>query len=376
MARIPVAGPWVTDLEVRYVAEAAAEGNYAKANYYVQRFETKFAEYLGVRHALAVPHCTSAIHLALAGFGIGAGDEVIVPEITWIGTSAPISYVNATPVFADIDPRSWNISPESVERCITKRTKAIIPVHLYGQVADMPALRELAAKHDLFIIEDVAQAIGSRLDGRLCGSFGDVGTFSFHGAKTLTTGGQGGMFTTDNSDLFKRVCILADHGRTGNTKFFYNTEVAFKYHMSSLQAAFGLAQLERIDELVQRKREIFGWYAERLADIPGLTMNEQRPEAFDTFWMVTTVLDPAYGFTTRTLMAAFDEHEIDTRPFFHPLSGLPAYAASEQAIAAKQRNSVAYDIASRTINLPSALKLTEPEVDRVCSVYKRILGRS
>ena len=359
MTRIPIAGPWVTELETRYTAEAAAEGFYTKANYYVQRFETKFAEYLGVRHAMAVPHCTAAIHLAVASLGIGPGDEVIVPEITWIASAAPVSYVGGTTVFADVDPRGWCISPESVERCITSRTKAIIPVHLYGQVADMPALRALAAKHHLLIIEDVAQAIGARLDGRLTGTFGEVGTFSFHGAKTLTTGGEGGMLVTDRSDVFERASVLRDHGRTGNSKFFYNTEVGFKYRMSSLQAAFGLAQLERIDELVQRKRDIFTWYAERLAGIPGLTLNENRPDVFDTFWMVTALLDPSYGFTTRTLMAAFDQQEIDTRPFFNPLSGLPAYSATEQAIAARQRNTVAYDIASRAINLPSALKLTE-----------------
>ena len=377
MTRIPVAGPWVTEREVRYVAEAAAEGFYTKASYYVQRFEATFAEYHGVRHAMAVPHCTAALHLALAALGIGPGDEVIVPESTWIASAAPISYVGATTVFADVDARSWCMAPESVERCITPRTKALIPVDLYGQAADMPALRAIAQKHGLFVIEDAAQALGARIDGRLAGTFGDIGAFSFHGTKTMTTGGEGGMLVTDRTDLLERAAVLRDHGRTpANFKYFFNTEIGFKYRMSNLQAAFGLAQIERIDELVERKRQIFRWYQERLAGLPGVEINQEQPGTFHTFWMVTAVVDKAYNLEPRALMAAFDQHEIDTRPFFHPLSGLPAYASTEQATQARQRNTVAYDLAARAINLPSAMKLGEAEVDRVCSAFKTILGRA
>lgn len=372
--RIPIAGPWITDKEVAYAAEAAAEGWYQRAGLYVQRFEEAFARYLGVKHAIAVPHCTSAIHLSLAGLGIGSGDEVIVPDITWIASAAPTHYVGATPVFADIDERTWCISADSVRECITERTKAIIPVGLYGLTPDMAALRAVAQEHGLRIIEDAAQTIGSRFRGQLAGTFGDAGVFSFHGTKTMTTG-EGGMFVTDDDALHERVQVLRDHGRTkANFRNFYNTEVAFKYRMSSLQAAFGLAQVERIEELITRKREIFGWYRDRLGSVKGLQLNAEPDGYLSTFWMTTIVLDRSYGLTTDQLMDAFGERDIDTRPFFHPLSALPAFSETPEAAAAKARNRVAYDVSPRGLNLPSAMRLTEEQVDRVCSVLTEILA--
>lgn len=373
--RIPIAGPWVTETEVAYAADAAADGWYERAGFYVDKFEETFAEYLGVRHALAVPHCTSAIHLALAGLGIEAGDEVIVPEITWIASAAPTHYVGAIPVFADVDRTTWCISADSVRGCITDRTKAIIPVGLYGLTPDMDALREVAREHGLRIIEDAAQSIGGTYNGKLAGTFGDAGVFSFHGTKTIATG-EGGMFVTDDDQLYERVQVLRDHGRTkANFRNFYNTEVAFKYRMSNLQAAFGLGQLERIDELVARKREIFSWYQDRLTDVAGLKLNAEPPGYFSTFWMTTVLLDRDYGVDNQELMAAFGERAIDTRPFFHPLSALPAFSDTTQAVEAKERNKVAYDLSPRGLNLPSAMRLTEAQVDRVCSVLKELLAR-
>ena len=182
------------------------------------------------------------------------------------------------------------------------------------------------------------------------------------------------MLVTDRTDLYERSLVLRDHGRTAsNFKFFYNTEVAFKYRMSNMQAAFGLAQLERIDELVAKKRQIFSWYAERLRDVPGLQLNAEPADIFHTFWMVSIVLGAEYGLTNRELMARFDAEAIDTRPFFHPLSGLPAFSETPQAKAAQARNRVAYDVSPRGMNLPSAMLLTEAQVDRVCSVLKSIL---
>lgn len=371
MQRIPVAGPWVTELEVRYASDAAANGWYTNAGTYVQRFEESFARYLGTRHAIAVPHCTAALHLSLAALGIGPGDEVIVPELTWIATAAPIAYVGATPVFADVDEHTWCLTADSVRECLTPRTRAILPVDLYGMIPDIDALRAIAVEHGLSIIEDAAQAIGSRYHDRAAGSLGDVSAFSFHGSKTMTTG-EGGMLVTDRSDVFERALVLRDHGRT-KTGSFYNTEVAFKYRMSNLQAAFGLAQLERIDELVAKKRQLFAWYSERLRDVPGLRMNVEPPGYFNAYWMASVVVDPEYGLTNRSMMADFDAQGIDTRPFFYPLSGLPAFDATPEAQAARTRNRTAYDISPRGINLPSALLLTESQVDRVCEVLTNML---
>jgi len=373
--RIPIAGPWITEKEVSYAAEAAAEGWYQRAGLYPQRFEQAFAKYLGVKHAVAVPHCTSAIHLSLAGLGIGPGDEVIVPDITWIASAAPTHYVGAIPVFADIDPVTWCISADSIRECVTSRTKAIIPVGLYGLTPNMGALREVAEEHRLRVIEDAAQTIGSKYQDQLAGTFGDAGVFSFHGTKTMTTG-EGGMFVTDDDDLYERVQVLRDHGRTkANFRNFYNTEVAFKYRMSSLQAAFGLAQLERIEELVARKREIFAWYRDRLDGLDGVQLNAEPDGYFSTFWMTTIMLSPDYGLTNQELMTAFGERAIDTRPFFHPLSALPAFSDTREAKEAEARNHVAYDLSPRGLNLPSAMRLTESQVDRVCSVLKEILAR-
>jgi len=373
--RIPIAGPWVTDKEVAYATEAAAEGWYERAGFYVQRFEEAFAKYLGVQHAMAVPHCTSAIHLALAGLGIGPGDEVIVPEITWIASAAPTHYVGAVPVFADVDETTWCISADSVRECITEKTKAIIPVGLYGLTPEMDEIRAVAAEHGLHIIEDAAQSIGGTYKGKLAGTFGDAGVFSFHGTKTIATG-EGGMFVTDDDHLYERVQVLRDHGRTkANFRNFYNTEVAFKYRMSSLQAAFGYGQLERIDELVARKREIFSWYRDRLSEVPGLALNAEPAEHFSTFWMTTVILDRSYGLDNQALMAAFGEHAIDTRPFFHPLSALPAFSDTPEAAEAKKRNKVSFDLSPRGLNLPSAMRLNEAQVDRVCGVLKDLLNR-
>jgi perosamine synthetase len=372
-----VAGPWVTDREVGYVADAAAHGWYEHAGDYVQKFEDAFARRHGVAHAIAVPHCTAALHLSLAALGIGPGDEVVVPELTWIATAAPISYVGATPVFADVDPGTWCMTADTLEACITPRTKAVIPVDLYGLTADMAPLRAVAERHGVLIVEDAAQAVGSLYRGKPAGTLGDVGTFSFHGTKTMTTG-EGGMLVTDRTDVYERSLVLRDHGRTKeHFRFFYNTEIAFKYRMSNMQAAFGLAQLERLDDLVTKKRQIFRWYQQRLASVPGLQLNAEPADIFQTFWMCSVVLDAEYGVSNRELMAMFAAASIDTRPFFHPLSGLPAYATSEQAAAARSRNRVAYAISGRGLNLPSALMLTEQQVDRVCEVLTTFLrGRT
>jgi len=371
--RIPIAGPWVTEREVRYVADAAANDWYQNAGSAARRFEEAFARHLGVRHAIAVPHCTAALHLALATLGIGPGDEVIVPETTWVATAAPISYVGATPVFADIDRDTWCVSAASVERCLSPRTRAVMTVDLYGGVPDMNALNALTKPRGIPVIEDAAQSLGAKFGGRPAGSLGDFGVFSFHGTKTMTTG-EGGMFVTDDAQHFERANFLRDHGRPkASHRFFQVTELAFKYRMSGLQAAFGLAQLERIDELVGRKREIFSWYHQRLAGIPGLTLNVEPVDTFNTFWMVTVVLDRSFGLSTRKLMELFDAEAIETRPFFQPLSALPAFANAQFLERARAENVVAYDLCDRAINLPSALVLQEAQVDRVCKVLRNLL---
>jgi perosamine synthetase len=369
MARIPVAGPSITQREIDYVTDAVTNAWYADANKYHAKFEAAFAGYLGVPHAMALPSCTSAIHLALMALGVGPGDEVIVPDVTWIASAAPVTYVGATPVFADIEADTWCMSADSFRECVTPRTKAIIPVDLYGGMPDMDEISRIAAAREIPVIEDAAEAVGSEWRGKRAGSLGTLGVFSFHGSKTLTTG-EGGLLVTRDEKLFARAQVLRDHGRRPGDRLFFNTEVAHKYKMSSMQAALGLAQLERIDELVEMKRRIFGWYREELASVEGVRLNAEPPGTKNSYWMVTMVVDPALGVTTAQLMERLDKKDVDTRPFFHPLSALPAYAAHPQATAARARNKVGYAVSDHGVNLPSALNLARDQVSRVCDAVR------
>jgi perosamine synthetase len=374
MQRIPVAGPWITQREIDYVADAARNAWYGNAREYLRRFETTFAAYVGRRYAIALPSCTSAIHLALLAMDLRTHDEVIVPEATWIATSAPISYVGATPVFADIDPITWCLGAGSFEAAVTARTRAVIAVNLYGGMPDYERLLAVATQRGVAVIEDAAESVGAEYRGRKAGGFGLASVFSFHGSKTLTAG-EGGMLVTDDESLYKRCLVLADHGRRPEDNAFWNAEIGQKYKMSSLQAALGLAQLERIEELVAKKREIFGWYQEALEGVDGVTLNAQPDGVKNSYWMVTAVLAPWWGITKERLGAMLAGEGIDTRPFFYPLSSLPAYADSPQVGVAAARNPVAYDVCARGINLPSALSLTGDQVTYVCDRLKQALDR-
>lgn len=373
MERIPISGPWITQKEIDYVADAVAKAWYQNANIYNERFEKAFAEYVGVKFAISLPTCTSAIHLSLLSLGVGAGDEVIVPDLTWIASAAPATYVGATLVFADVDERTWCLSARSFEQLISPKTKAVIPVDLYGGMPDMDRIREVASQHGISVIEDAAEAIGSEYMGRKAGSFGDTGVFSFHGSKPLTTF-EGGMLVTDREDAYHRSLFLGNHGRSRGKKMFWNTEVAYKYKMTSMQAALGLAQLERVDEILERKRQIFNWYAERFANVEGITLNYEAPDTKNTYWMVTVILDRKFGLEKEDVMSSMSEKGIDCRPVFYPLSSLPAYQNLEQAKLAQRRNKNAYKISPYGFNLPCGLNMTEEKVDYVCNVLKSILG--
>lgn len=373
--RIPIAGPSITQREIKYATDAAANGWYDRAGEYPRRFEEALAKYLGVKHAVSLPSCTSGLHLTLAAAGIGPGNEVIVPDLTWIASSAPITYVGAMPVFADVDEQTWCLCAESVRACITENTKAILPVDLYGGMPDYEALRAIANEYDLKLIEDAAEAIGSEFAGRKAGTLGDVAAFSFHGSKTFTTG-EGGMLVTDDNELHARVMHLRDHGREPGDVHFKNTEVAFKYKMPPVAAAIGLGQVERAEELVAKKREIFEWYREGLAGVEGITLNHEPANTKNTYWMVTALLDPMLEWPKGKLMAALDAEGIDSRPMFHPLSSLPAYEGHAEAAVARKRNATSYRLSPWGINLPSALCLTREQVQRVTDSLRRIIGKA
>jgi perosamine synthetase len=369
MKRYFVAGPSITSKEIDYVTAAVASAWYDQANTFNARFEQAFAAHCGRRHAVSLPSCTSALHLALLALGIGSGDEVIVPDVTWIASAAPIRYVGATPVFADVDARNWCLCPESFRALITPRTKAAIVVDLYGGLPDWDRLAEIAASSGVALIEDAAEAIGGRWRGRLAGSFGVMSAFSFHGSKTLTTG-EGGMLVLDDEALLARVLQLRDHGRGPGDIMFRNEEVGHKYKMSSLQAALGLAQLERVDELVQGKRQIFSWYRAALADWNGGSLTPDVPGLDNAYWMTTIILDPSLGVAKEDLVPELRTQQVDVRPFFYPLSAIPAFSDTPEAAAARARNEVAYRIAPHGINLPSALNLEHSDILEICRILR------
>ncbi|MDX6696682.1 MAG: perosamine synthetase [Solirubrobacteraceae bacterium] len=370
--RISVAGPWITELEVERVADAVRTGWYDGAGRHVAEFERAFARYTDREYGIALPSCTSGLHLTLAALGIGPGHRVAVPDVTWIATSAPISYVGATPVFVDVDPVSWCLSAEALEPLLPE-LDAVIAVDLYGAMPDYPALESMTSDAQVPLVEDAAEAIGSRWGERRAGGFGVAAAFSFHGSKTLTTG-EGGMLVTDSAELLERCRFLADHGRMPGDTRFANTEVAFKYKMSAMQAALGLAQLERVEDLVQRKREIFGWYRSRLGDRPDLELNVEPPGALSSYWMVTVLIDRALGLSKFEVIERMAEAGIDCRPMFSPLSSLEAYRDAEDGARAREANSVSYDVGLRGVNLPSGLNLTEDMVERVCITLRDVLA--
>lgn len=370
---IPVAGPWITDREVSAVAAAARNSWFENASTESRAFEAEFAEAVGRRHAIALPSCTSALHLGLLALGIGPGDEVVVPDATWIATAAPISYVGATPIFVDVDPVYWCMSLGSLASAMSPRTRAIIAVDLYGGFPEMEQLETIARDCGVALLEDAAEAAGGVHRGRSAGSFGDTSVFSFHGSKTLTTG-EGGMVLCDDDDLQARMLFLRDHGRMPGDITFRSAEVAWRYKMSELQAALGRVQLARLDELILKKREIFEWYRTRLTDC-GVSLNAERDDERSTYWMVTALFDEATGVTADDARDRLAAESIATRPFFPPLSSIPAFAESPDAERARAVNRVSQALARRAINLPSALTLEESDVDTVCHVVRSLVDR-
>lgn len=363
MNRILYCKPSITELEIRYATEAATVGWGDRCYEHIQRFERDFARYLGVRHAIATSSCTGALHLGMAGLGIGPGDEVILADTNWIASCAPIVHLGAKPVFVDIDPKTWCLDPTEVRNAITPRTKAILAVHLYGNLCNLDTLLALGEKHGVAVIEDAAEAVGSSWRGRRAGSIGRFGSFSFHGTKTITTG-EGGMFVTNDDTLYERVLTLSNHGRArGQTRQFWPDMLGYKFKMSNLQAAVGCAQLARIDELTARKRQILANYRQLLAGVTGVELNPEPPDGVNGAWMPTAVFDAATGVTREALQQAFAERNIDARVFFHPLSTLPFFGAG-------LGSPIAADIAARAINLPSYHDMTDDDQARVASVVR------
>lgn len=361
---ILTAGPSISAQERSYAFDAVRHGWNHQWNGYIKRFETAFAEYTGAKYALSTSSCTGALQLALLALGVGPGDEVIVPDITWVATANAVVYVGAIPIFADIESDSWCLDPKSFEAMITERTRAVIPVHLYGHPARMDRIMEIARKHNLYVVEDAAPAIGAEFLGQKTGTFGDFAAFSFQGAKLLVTG-EGGMLVTSSDDLYKRVYSIWDQGRTPGT--FWISEVGWKYKMSNIQAAIGLGQLERLDEFIEAKRNIFSWYAEELRNVPFVRLNHERPWARSIYWMSSIILDEKVGINRDELREALKERNVDTRPVFPAISQYPIWPKPQQA------QPTAREVGDQALNLPSGVCLKGEQIDYICHCIKEIL---
>ena len=360
---IPIYAPSLDGREEQYVVDAVRSGWISSLGQYVSRFEEQFARFCGVEHAVSVTNGTVALHLALHALGIGPGDEVIVPSLTFVASANAVRYTGAEVVFADVEPDTWCIDAEDADRLVTPRTKAIMPVHLYGHPADMPAINALAEAHNLVVIEDAAEAHGATVAGRTVGGLGRIGSFSFYANKIITTG-EGGMLTTDDGTLAARCRMLRDHAMPPQKRYWHE-EVGFNYRMTNLQAAVGVAQLERIDEFIRRKRRIAELYDAQLGDVPGVQLPAQRQGCTNVYWMYSILVRPPYARSRDELIAALRSRGIDSRPFFHPLDTLPHYRGNSV-------RPVAEDLSRCGINLPSFPSLTDEQVAYVAATIREL----
>lgn len=365
---IPVSAPMLDGNEKAYVMDCMESSWISSCGGYVDRFETAFAEFCDVRHALACCNGTVALHLALLALGIGAGDEVIVPTLTFVATANAVSYCGARPVFVDSEPDTWSIDPALIEAKITPRTRAIIAVHLYGHPANMDAINAIARHHRLFVVEDAAEAHGAEYRGRRVGSLGDVACFSFYGNKIIATG-EGGMVVTNSDALARRVYQLKGQGMDFERRYWFPI-IGYNYRMMNLPAAIGLAQLERADWHLARRQEIASWYAEQLRDVRGLAWQTEQEWGKRVHWLFTVMLSDDIAISRDELMAQLERRGIETRPVFYPMHVLPPYREANDGEVYR----VAEAIARRGISLPTWVGLTRADVLYVCDSLRECLS--
>jgi len=365
--RVPIAEPTLGGNELKYVTECVTTNWISSQGSFVRRFEADFAKLLGVPHALAVSNGTVALHLALAAYGIGPGDEVIVPDLTFAATVNAVLYTGATPVLVDVAKDTWNLDPDAVAAAITPRTKVIMPVHLYGQPTDMAPILALAKRRGLIVVEDAAEAVGASYNGIPCGAIGDCGTFSFFSNKLITTG-EGGMVVFKDEKIAARAKRLRDHGMNPDRKYWHD-EVGFNYRLTNLQAAVGCAQLEQLEGFLARKKQISSYYNRRFATVPGVSCPVILDGFGNSYWVYTILLDTAsLGVTRDEFMAKLARAGIDSRPVFYCLHDMPPY----KPFAGNRGFDVASRISADGLSLPSSTSISEAEIAFVADTVERL----
>jgi perosamine synthetase len=374
--KIYMAGASVGKLEEEYVLDALRTGWYgSKKYYYCETLEKEFAAYHNRAYALLTNNCTNAIMMLLHALDIGPGDEVLVPECTWIATVSPVVKLGATPVFVDIEKESWCIDPESILANITERTKAVIAVDLFGNMPNMEKISKVCSDYGLILIEDAAEALGSKIGEVKAGKFGIGSCFSFHNTKTMTTG-EGGMLLLDDEELYKKCVKIRDHGRGPDTKEYYNDTVGYKFMPCNLQAALGLAQFHRRKELIGIKQKHLHYYKDRLGDSFDVTFNQETEAITNGAWITAFTLGDSYEYGKDELIPYLASKDIPSRPFFYPLSALPAFNLDNWTTKRLNeiKNPVSYAISSKGINLPGALNLTDNQLEEITNVLKETLS--
>jgi perosamine synthetase len=365
---ISVCEPLTGERELEYITECIKTNWISSKGKYIEEFEDKFARYCGCKYGVTTTSGTTALHLALASLGIGEGDEVIVPTLTMSASLFPIVYTGAKPVLVDSEPETWNIDVTKIEEKITPKTKAIMPVHLYGHPCDMDPIIEIAKRYSLYIVEDAAEVHGAEYKGRKAGSIGDMGCFSFYANKIITTG-EGGMVVTNDEKLADRARRLKDLAHSPQKRFLH-TDIGFNYRMTNIQAGMGLAQLERIDEFVEMRRQNALFYNRRLQELPGITLPAEKKWAKNVYWMYAIVIRDEFGLTRDELMARLAEKGIETRAFFIPMHLQPCFRNMGLFVA--ESYPIAEELGRRGLFLPSSTGLTLEQKTYICDTMKEI----
>ncbi len=365
MIRTQLDAPNVGDLEKKYLSRCIDSTFVSTYGPFVPEFEEKFAKYIGTKRAVSLQSGTAALHMALYELGVGKNDEVIVPSLTFIAAINPVLYVGAKPVIVDVDPETWNIDPEEIKKAITSKTKVIIPVHLYGNSCDMDAIMEIAKEHNLYVIEDVTESLGATYKGMFTGTFGYFGCFSFNGNKLITTGG-GGMITSENEASAEHIKFLVNQARD-ESKGYYHPEMGFNYRMTNIEAALGLAQFERLEGFLEKKREFRQIYQEILSDLPYIKFQKEYDKAKGSWWLTCIEIEKK-DVNINSLMQKLKETGIQTRRIFVPASEMPYLRRYSNEC------SNAYEIYEKGICLPSSTLNSVDTIEKAALILREILG--
>lgn len=365
---IPVCEPFLSGKESEYVTDCLKTNWISSKGKYIEEFEQRFAHYCGCQYGISTTSGTTAIHLALASLGIGPGDEVIVPTFTMIATAFAVAYTGAIPVLVDAETETWNMDVSQIEARITPKTRAIMPVHIYGHVCDMDTIMEMAQRYNLYVIEDAAEAHGAEYKGRKVGGIGHVNCFSFYANKIITTG-EGGMVVTNDESIAEKARALQDLAHSKERRFLH-TDIAFNYRMTNVQAAIGLAQFEKIDELVERRRAHAHLYNSLLKDIEGVRLPPEKEWAKNVYWMYAILIEDSFGISRDELMERLKGKGIETRAFFIPVDQQPAFQKIN--LFKDEKYPVAEMLSQNGLYLPSGSGLRKEEIQEVCRVIREV----